>query len=403
MRPLISLLLITFVTFSLCEPTAGTCIVNLPMSFVDVSIGAGANNVKKDSPLSIGIFVLAVTCFLSLICYVGGRAKKKLMALDAEDADAAASNELDGLQDSAKANDDDDAFGDGGGGPAGALEDGTVQDEDWELLHSPDKDGSSSKASSKASRQKETSQSEAASSSLLDKLDGLQLIGKPNAWKYPDARLNMLANQSLSSHDSRVCSLMVQLSSQTFSFQLLSSRLGWPVRVFPRDAKPKAGVHASQKGLLTAGDRDHCVAVAADGTVKNAPGHGHNFHVLEEIGDVVTIHCARSLKAEDGDEADAVSHKSPSSRESLADAQLTKISYRVWYEVTRKGVLVKDAAAARETADGSSPERSTLKKKKHRKIEEFEAFEEAFVGGDGIDIDSRFNGSFKLSKEDVTK
>jgi hypothetical protein len=366
------------------------------MSFVDVSIGAGANNVKKDSPLSVGIFVLAVTCFLSLICYVGGRAKKKLMALDAEDADAAASNELDGLK-----NGDDDTFGEGSG-PAGALEDGTVQDEDWELLHSPDKDGSSSKASSKGSSRKKEATSTNESASLLDKLDGLQLIGKPNAWKYPDPRLNMLANQSLSTPDSRVCSLMVQLSSQTFSFQLLSSRLGWPVRVFPRDAKPKAGVHASQKGLLLAEARDHCVAVAADGTVKNAPGHGHNFHVLEEIGDVVTIHCARSLKAE-ADVEDAVSHKSPSgaSRESLADAQLSKVHYQVWYEVTRKGVLIKDAA--RDSAEGGSPERSTLKKRKHRKIEEFEAFEEAFVGGDGIDIDSRFNGSFKLSKEDVSK
>ena len=93
------------------------------MSFVDVSIGAGANNVKKDSPLSVGLFVVAVTCFLSLICYVGGRAKKKLMALDAEDAQAAASNELDGLKDNSKDGNDElgDALEGGGGGPAGAL------------------------------------------------------------------------------------------------------------------------------------------------------------------------------------------------------------------------------------------------------------------------------------------
>jgi hypothetical protein len=396
------------------------------MSFVDVSIGAGANNVKKDSPLSVGLFVVAVTCFLSLICYVGGRAKKKLMALDAEDAQAAASNELDGLNDNSKDGNDElgDALEGGGGGPAGALEDDTLK-EGWELVSA----GStkSSKASSKAnskrggliqasSKESGTAQSQKATASLLDKIDGLQLIGKPNAWKYPDQRLNLLPNQALSTQDLRVSSLMVQLSSQTFSFQLLSSRLGWPVRVYPRDAKPKAGVHASQKGLLVADSREGVVAVAADGSAKHPLGHGHNFHVLEEIGDVVTIHCARSLAAttsvKDPDKSSsgtAEAHHPPPAqapasslvapRESLAEAQLTKVQYQVWYEVTRKGVLIKDADVA---AAGTSPERSTIKKRKH-KIEEFEAFQEAFVGGDGIDIDGRFNSSFKILKEDVAE
>ena len=48
--------------------------------------------------MSIIIFVVGVSLFLGLICYVGARAKKKLMALDDEDAQEAAEQELTGLE-----------------------------------------------------------------------------------------------------------------------------------------------------------------------------------------------------------------------------------------------------------------------------------------------------------------
>ena len=90
----------TAVTFN--EFLIGSIIVNLPMCFLDVCIGAGAKSVKTDSPLSIAAFVICIACFFFLICYVGMRAKKKLMKLDMEDEAGAAPS---------------------GGGPAGATND----------------------------------------------------------------------------------------------------------------------------------------------------------------------------------------------------------------------------------------------------------------------------------------
>jgi hypothetical protein len=77
--------------------STGSSIVGLPMSFLDVCIGAGAKSVKKDNPVSIALFVFALILFVSLICFVGSRAKKKLMALDQEDTNEEADEELAGL------------------------------------------------------------------------------------------------------------------------------------------------------------------------------------------------------------------------------------------------------------------------------------------------------------------
>jgi uncharacterized membrane protein YdjX (TVP38/TMEM64 family) len=53
----------------------GTTIVNLPVCLLDVSIGAGAANVKGDSPLTIIAFILFVVCFVGLLIYIGKRAE----------------------------------------------------------------------------------------------------------------------------------------------------------------------------------------------------------------------------------------------------------------------------------------------------------------------------------------
>ena len=63
------------------------------MCYLDVCIGAGAKNVKADSPLSIAVFTICIASFFFLICYVGMRAKKKLMALEEQGEDAAEKKE----------------------------------------------------------------------------------------------------------------------------------------------------------------------------------------------------------------------------------------------------------------------------------------------------------------------
>jgi len=210
--------------------------------------------------------------------------------------------------------------------------------------------------------------------SLLNMIDGLQLVCGSNAWKYPDPRLNLLSSQTLSTPDQHVSNLIVQLSSPTFSFQLLSSCLGWPVRIYPRDAKPVSDeLHASPKGLLMSGSRDHCVVAAVNGDNDNSLGYGHNFHVHEEVGDVVIIYCARSLKCREAGEyargtikteQEVASAPLGTSRQRLAHALLTEVQYRVWYDVICKGTL----------------------KKRMRTVEEFEEADEAFIAGDDFDI-----------------
>ena len=62
--------------------TIGSCIINLPMCFLDVCIGAGAKHVDSNSPLSILAFFLVIISTLGLIAFIGVRAKKKLEDLE---------------------------------------------------------------------------------------------------------------------------------------------------------------------------------------------------------------------------------------------------------------------------------------------------------------------------------
>lgn len=313
----------------------GSAIVNLPMSFLDVCIGAGAKSVKKDNPVSIALFVTALVLFVGLICFVGSRAKKKLMALDAEDTNEEADEELAGLKDD--------------------LDDDEEEEE--------------------APRRNNRKVSE----SLLDQLDPLQVIGKPNAWIYPDPRLNLVRQSNMSG---RVDAITVQLSSATFSFQVISARLGWPLRIYPRDAKPRYGMHASEDGVLKEGEREAVVCAASDGSVRKGPGHGHNFHIVAETGDLVTIFVARSMQPE-------FDEYTPVSAVSMLDAQLEQIAYQVWYEITEKArPALKDGTSTTEDEEALVA-RNTSIRKSHLTVEDknFERFDDAkFVGGDGIDI-----------------
>jgi uncharacterized membrane protein YdjX (TVP38/TMEM64 family)/Ca2+-binding EF-hand superfamily protein len=60
----------------------GSCIINLPMCFLDVCIGAGAKHVDSNSPISILAFASIIILTLGLIAFIGLRAKKKLEALE---------------------------------------------------------------------------------------------------------------------------------------------------------------------------------------------------------------------------------------------------------------------------------------------------------------------------------
>jgi len=62
--------------------TIGSCIINLPMCFLDVCIGAGAKHVDSNSPVSILAFALVIILTLGLIAFIGVRAKKKLEDLE---------------------------------------------------------------------------------------------------------------------------------------------------------------------------------------------------------------------------------------------------------------------------------------------------------------------------------
>jgi len=371
----------------------GSIIVNLPMSFVDVCIGAGASNVKMDNPVSIVLFVVAILAFVCLICYVGGRAKRKLNELDDEDNLAEANNELDVLavedeeapQGSfeAKGGDTSKKGADRavvGGSPAASISDDSDDNQDDIDVEETRSGREVTSANEKYSDEVEFDEDDNENATLLNDGDkakaapgpqpshqpkapppwleavgDLQIVGKPNAWLWPDPRLNL---GRTTNHDggnagnggqSVVDTLTVQLTSPSFSFQLVSASAGWSLRVFPRDAAPSrmGMLHASVKGVLKEEDPSAVVCASADGIKDKATGHGHNFHVVEATGDVVKIFVRRSLK--DAGEGSAPLPSPNSQLETVtnkAQSELESVRYEVWYEVVSRGVC-KDPAKAK--------------------------------------------------------
>jgi hypothetical protein len=168
--------------------------------------------------------------------------------------------------------------------------------------------------------------------SLLDKIDGLQVIGKPNSWVYPDDRLNL--SRFTDEAGRKVDAVTVQLTSATFSFQVVSARLGWPLRIYPKNAKPKFGMHASEDGVLKKSSPSAIECAASDGSIRKGAGHGHNFHIVENTNDVVTIFVAREMKPQYDEYASV-------DKMSMNEAQLEQVYYQVWYELAGEGESAK--------------------------------------------------------------
>ena len=63
----------------------GSTIINLPLCYMDVCIGAGAKHVDHNSPGMVVAFVAVVLAFLGLVAFIGVRAKKKLERFEEED------------------------------------------------------------------------------------------------------------------------------------------------------------------------------------------------------------------------------------------------------------------------------------------------------------------------------
>lgn len=114
--------------------------------------------------------------------------------------------------------------------------------------------------------------------------------------------------------------LCVKMSSQSFSFTVVCAPRGWAWRLYPRDARNVFGTHASKEGRLRPEQPD-AVAIAVGDKWK---GHKLNFHVVEDVGTVVTIWVEVPLK------------KGPDGQVSLVFS--TAEGARVWYTKEDTGV-----------------------------------------------------------------
>jgi hypothetical protein len=83
--------------------------------------------------------------------------------------------------------------------------------------------------------------------------------------------------------------LCVRMTSQSFTFQVITPERKWDWHLYPRDAKPiKIGFissHVSKEGLLKAASPDNAIVGLGDQKL----GHGINFHVVQKPGTIVTV------------------------------------------------------------------------------------------------------------------
>jgi hypothetical protein len=116
----------------------------------------------------------------------------------------------------------------------------------------------------------------------------LYLTGPWSKWKtnFADGLLEPVPTKSNSIALLKLC---VQLTSQSFTFQVITDTHAWNWHLYPRDAKPiKIGFissHVSKEGLLKAGNKDAAIVGRGDKKL----GHGVNFHVVEKPGTIVTV------------------------------------------------------------------------------------------------------------------
>mmetsp|Transcript_138554 Transcript_138554/g.254856 ORF Transcript_138554/g.254856 Transcript_138554/m.254856 type:complete len:392 (+) Transcript_138554:93-1268(+) len=126
--------------------------------------------------------------------------------------------------------------------------------------------------------------------------DPLHLSGVFTDWKVnqENARLQPVWIEEPGADVARL-RLCVQMSSQTLSFCVVCAPRGWKWRLYPRDARNVFGTHASKQGRLRP-DQPDAVAIAVGDKWK---GHKLNFHVVEDVGTVVTIWVEVPLKRGD--------------------------------------------------------------------------------------------------------
>eukprot|EP00439_Symbiodinium_sp_Y106_P079736 s727_g18.t1 len=131
-------------------------------------------------------------------------------------------------------------------------------------------------------------QGEASTEELKPRLrTRLHLTGTFADWKtsFALSRLVQVPKSDGQREDVVRLKLCVKLTSQSFSFQVVSPEKDWSWRLYPRDAQPMRFTHVSKEGRLVAA-QPAAVAVAVGDL--NA-GHGLNFHVVEKEGDIVTV------------------------------------------------------------------------------------------------------------------
>lgn len=119
--------------------------------------------------------------------------------------------------------------------------------------------------------------------------DDICLTGPWSKWatSFPNATLEPMPTNE--ANNTALLKLCVKLTSQSFSFQVITDERKWKWHLFPRDAVPiRIGFicsHVSKEGLLKAGKEDPAIV----GLGNDKVGHGINFHVMEKVGTVVTI------------------------------------------------------------------------------------------------------------------
>lgn len=161
-------------------------------------------------------------------------------------------------------------------------------------------------------------------------VEKLYVTGPFSSWKldHDDGQLQLAARHAPAGSSPppgegimrlRLC---VQLSSMSFSFQVVNPAKKWTWHLYPRDAVLKVwGLHVSKEGKLWP-DNPDAVAVGL-GDLK--AGHQKNFHVMEPPGTVVTIWVEVPVISAVGGDGMTVDYN-------------TALGCRVWYTLEDTGV-----------------------------------------------------------------
>jgi hypothetical protein len=153
-------------------------------------------------------------------------------------------------------------------------------------------------------------------------VEDIYLTGPWSNWK-TNSKDGLLEAVPTAATTTGLLKLCVRMTSQSFSFQVITDKLKWDWHLYPKDAKPiKIGfisTHVSKEGFLRAGNKDALIGLG-----DKKLGHGINFHVVEKPGTVVTVWVEVPTKL--------------ASAEGLALRTDTTEGARIWYTVEDTGV-----------------------------------------------------------------